>query len=107
MIIVDHEYLAGRAQKEDDAARSANCIEGRIYHQNLANAYRRRCEDIFAATNHNAFRDACRFSNNDAPADCYQQHSRAHRKCVLSGYGLDDKAVQRRLQLERCAIEQF
>ena len=54
MIIVDHEYFAGRAQEEDDAARSATCIEGRICHQNLADAYRRRCEDIFASTNHNA-----------------------------------------------------
>ena len=45
MIIVDHEYFAGRAQEEDDAARSATCIEGRICHQNLADAYRRRCED--------------------------------------------------------------
>ena len=26
---------------------------------------------------------------------------------VLSGYGLEDEAVQRRLQLERCAIERF
>ena len=54
MIIGDHEYFAGREQEEDDAARSATCIEGRICHQKLANAYRRRSEDIFAATNHNA-----------------------------------------------------
>jgi len=55
MIIGDHEYFAGREQEEDDAARSATCIEGRISHQKLADAYRRRCEDIFAATNHNNF----------------------------------------------------
>ena len=55
MIINDHEYFAGREQEEDDAARSATCIEERICHQKLADAYRRRCEDIFAATNHNYF----------------------------------------------------
>ena len=54
MIISDYEYFTGRADQEDDAARSATCIEGRICHQNLADAYRRRCEDIFASTVHNA-----------------------------------------------------
>lgn len=42
----DYAYFAGRAREEDEAARQATCIEARICHEKLAEAYRDRCWDL-------------------------------------------------------------
>lgn len=42
----DYAYFAGRAREEDEAARRASCIEARICHEKLAEAYRGRCWDL-------------------------------------------------------------
>lgn len=46
MTTTDNEYFARRARQEDRAARQATCIEARICHQKLADAYRSRCNEI-------------------------------------------------------------
>lgn len=42
----DYRYFRGRALDEDWAAHKAQCIEARICHQQLADAYRNRCAEI-------------------------------------------------------------
>lgn len=42
----DHEYYAMRAWQEEDAALRAACDAARNRHEELARAYRHRCELI-------------------------------------------------------------
>lgn len=49
MINNDHEYFAQRARQEDEAARLATCDEARMSHQLLADAYRRRSDEVMGA----------------------------------------------------------
>ena len=42
----DYQYYAMRAQQEDEAALGASCDAARERHQELADAYRLRCELI-------------------------------------------------------------
>lgn len=46
MPLGDYAYFKDRAHEEDEAARGAACIEARICHQKLAEAYRRRCTEM-------------------------------------------------------------
>lgn len=48
MPLGDYDYFKGRAREEDKAARLAACIEARICHEKLAEAYRRRCMEMFS-----------------------------------------------------------
>lgn len=45
---VDYDYFRGRSLEEDQAARKARCIEARICHQQLADAYRQRCGEVLS-----------------------------------------------------------
>lgn len=42
----EHDYFWSRWLEEDQAARSARCIEARLCHQQLADAYRRRYAEL-------------------------------------------------------------
>lgn len=46
MIRDDYNYYARRARQEDEAAANAGCDSARELHDELANAYRFRCELI-------------------------------------------------------------
>lgn len=55
MPLGDYEYFNGRAREEEKAARIASCVEARICHGKLADAYRQRCMEMLpAATNGHA-----------------------------------------------------
>lgn len=43
MSMADYLYCSRRADEEDSAARSTTCAVARLRHEELAEAYRRRC----------------------------------------------------------------
>jgi len=45
----DHDYYVKRAAQEDAAAANASCEAARECHEELADAYRRRCAVILAS----------------------------------------------------------
>lgn len=52
MPLSDYDYFKGRAREEEKAARIASCLEARICHEKMADAYRQRCMGMLpAATN--------------------------------------------------------
>jgi hypothetical protein len=51
MALNNYDYFLRRAREEDEAAQAAACIEAKICHQTLANAYRSRCTEFLLLGN--------------------------------------------------------
>lgn len=46
MTVNDYDYFRRRAEEEEKAACLTSCLEARMCHRTLADAYRRLCADI-------------------------------------------------------------